>query len=114
MPSSKGRMKVDLLIHSVGQLLTIASPDGPKVGPDMSDLGLIEDGALAIKDRRIALVGKSSEVRAQVVTQEEFDASGRVVMPGFVDPHTHLVFAGSRADEFEMRLKGATYLEIMA
>jgi imidazolonepropionase len=49
-----------------------------------------------------------------VEAKEEFDASGRVVMPGFVDPHTHLVFAGSRADEFEMRLKGATYLEIMA
>ncbi len=106
-------MRVDLLIHSAGQLLTIASP-GPKTGPAMSDLGLIEDGALAIKDGRIALVGKSKEVRAQAEAKEELDASGRVVMPGFVDPHTHLVFAGSRADEFEMRLKGATYLEIMA
>ena len=106
-------MKVDLFIHSAGQLLTLTSP-GPKVGPAMSDLGLIEDGALAIKDGRIALVGKGKEVRAQVEARKEVDASGRVVMPGFVDPHTHLIFAGSRADEFEMRLKGATYLEIMA
>ncbi len=106
-------MKVDLTIHSAGQLLTLASKS-PKIGPAMSDLGLIEDGALAVKDGRIALVGKSGEVRAQVEAKEEFDASDRVVMPGFVDPHTHLVFAGSRVDEFEMRLKGATYLEIMA
>jgi len=104
---------VDLLIHSANQLLALASK-GPKVGPDMSDLGLIEDGALAIKDGRIALVGKSSEVKAQVKARKEVDVSGRVVIPGFVDPHTHLVFAGSRVDEFEMRLRGATYLEIMA
>ncbi len=106
-------MKVDLLIHSAGQLLTIAS-EGPKVGPAMSDLGLIEDGALAIKDGHIALVGRSGKVRAQVEAKEELDASGKVVTPGFVDPHTHLVFAGSRVEEFEMRLKGAIYLEIMA
>ncbi|MCJ7666935.1 MAG: imidazolonepropionase [Anaerolineae bacterium] len=107
-------MKVDLLIRNARQLLTIVSPDGPKIGSAMSDLGLIEDGALAIKDGRIALVGKSSEVRAQAEARKEVDASGRVVMPGFVDPHTHFVFAGSRVDEFEMRLRGATYLEIMA
>ena len=106
-------MKVDLLIHNARQLLTIASPS-PKTGPAMSDLGLIEDGALTIKDGRIALVGKSSEVRAQAEARKKVDACGRVVMPGLVDPHTHLVFAGSRVDEFEMRLKGATYLEIMA
>ena len=106
-------MRVDLLIHNARQLLTIASP-ASKTGPAMSDLGLIEDGALAIKEGRIALVGKSKEVRAQVEAKEELNAFGRVVTPGFVDPHTHLVFAGSRVDEFEMRLKGATYLEIMA
>lgn len=106
-------MRVDLLIHNARQLLTIASP-ASKTGPAMNDLGLIEDGALAIEEGRIALVGKSKEVRAQVEAKEELNASGRVVTPGFVDPHTHLVFAGSRVDEFEMRLKGATYLEIMA
>ncbi len=106
-------MRADLAIYNASQLLTVASK-GPKVAPDMSDLGLIEDGALAIKEGRIALVGKGSEVRAQAEAKEALDASGKVVMPGFVDPHTHLVFAGSRVDEFEMRLRGATYLEIMA
>ncbi|MFQ6059398.1 MAG: imidazolonepropionase [Anaerolineae bacterium] len=106
-------MHVDLLIHSAAQLLTIAS-EGPKRGAAMGELGLIEDGAAAIKDGRIALVGRTEEVRAQVAAEQELDASGKVVMPGFVDPHTHLVFAGDRAVEFEQRVKGATYLEIMA
>jgi len=106
-------IQTDLLIHSAAQLLTVAS-DGPKRGAAMGELGIIEDGAVAVKDGRIALVGPTSEVRGQVTAPEEIDASGKVVMPGFVDPHTHLVFAGDRADEFEMRLRGATYLEIMA
>ncbi len=106
-------MRVDLLIHSAAQLLTVAS-DGPKGGAAMRDLGLIEDGAMAVKDGRIALVGETRHVRAQVVAGEEVDASGKVVMPGFVDAHTHLVFAGDRAGEFEQRVGGATYLEIMA
>jgi len=105
--------QTDLLIHSAAQLLTIAS-DGPKRGAAMGELGIIEDGAVAIEDGRIALVGKTEDVRGKVEAAEALDASGKVVMPGFVDPHTHLVFAGDRADEFEMRIRGATYLEIMA
>ncbi len=81
----------------------------------MGDLGLIEDGAVAVKDGRVVAVGPTAEVRAQVsAAAREVDASGRVVCPGFVDPHTHLVWMGDRAAEFEMRLAGATYLEIMA
>jgi imidazolonepropionase len=106
-------MHIDLLIHSAAQLLTIASV-GPKRGAAMGELGIIEDGAVTVKDGLIALVGPTSEVRGQVTAAEEIDASGRVVMPGFVDPHTHLVFAGDRAGEFEQRVEGATYLEIMA
>ncbi|MBM4467874.1 MAG: amidohydrolase family protein, partial [Chloroflexi bacterium] len=106
-------MHVDLLIHSAAQLLTLASA-GPKRGAAMEDLGIIENGAVAIKDGLIALVGPTAEVRGQVTAAVEIDATGKVVMPGFVDPHTHLVFAGHRADEFELRIKGATYLEIMA
>jgi len=81
----------------------------------MNELELIEDGAVAVRDNRIVLVGSTEEVLGQ--TEEDtqcINASGKVVMPGFVDPHTHLVFAGDRAAEFEMRLQGATYLEIMA
>jgi imidazolonepropionase len=106
-------LQTDLLIYSAAQLLTLAS-DGPKHGAAMGDLGIIEHGAVAVKNGLIALVGPTSEVRGQVVAVEEIDASGKVVMPGFVDPHTHLVFAGDRAGEFEQRIKGATYMEIMA
>ena len=80
----------------------------------MSELGLIEDGAVAVSGGLITLVGTTEEVLAQTEADEMIDASNRVVMPGFVDPHTHLVFAGSREDEFESRLRGATYMEIMA
>ncbi|MDH4135492.1 MAG: imidazolonepropionase, partial [Anaerolineae bacterium] len=80
----------------------------------MNELGLIEDGAVAVSRGLITLVGITEEVLAQTEAEEMIDASSRVVMPGFVDPHTHLVFAGSREDEFESRLRGATYMEIMA
>jgi len=80
----------------------------------MGGMSIIEDGAVAVKDGLVVLVGPTAEVRGQVTAAEEIDASGKVVMPGFVDPHTHLVFAGDRAGEFEQRVKGATYLEIMA
>jgi imidazolonepropionase len=108
-------MTADLIIHTATQLLTIASPDGPRKGSSMSDLGLIEHGAVAVEGDRILFVGPSRDVLAQASKDTRLiDASGKVIMPGFVDPHTHLVFAGDRAAEFEMRLRGATYLEIMA
>src|SRR6266540_3463319 len=102
-------MKIDLLIAHAGQLITVASPGGPRRGAAM------RDGALAIADGRIVAVGATSELRdlADSVTQV-LDATGKAVLPGFVDAHTHVVFAGDRVDEFERRLEGATYLEIMA
>jgi imidazolonepropionase len=108
-------MQANLIIHSAKQLLTIASPDGPRRGAAMNELGIIEDGAVAVQGDRLILMGSTEEVLAQVEGDAQcIDASGKVVMPGFVDPHTHLVFAGDRAEEFEMRLHGATYMEIMA
>lgn len=108
-------MRSTLTIHSAAQVLTIAAPHGPRRGPAMRELGIIEHGAVAVEGDRIALVGKTSDVLAEAGHSASLiDASGKVVMPGFVDPHTHLVFAGDRAAEFEMRLAGATYLEIMA
>lgn len=106
-------MKVDLLIHNCGQLLTLASA-GPKIGPALRDVGLISKGAIAVREGRITLLGPEEEVRRQVTPQAEIDAQGRVVMPGFVDPHNHLVFAGDRVEEFEQRLEGASYQEIAA
>ncbi len=106
-------MYVDTLIHSATQLVTCASPDGPKRGPTLADVGLIPDGALAIQDGRILAVGPTAELRARYTGRQEVDASGKVVCPGFVDPHTHLVYAGDRAGELEMRIRGASYMEIL-
>lgn len=103
----------DLVIHSTSQLLTIAG-DAPKRGASQGDLGIIEDGAVAIRNGEIVAVGASDEIRALADSETKMlDARGRVVLPGFVDAHTHVVFAGDRANEFEMRLRGATYLELL-
>jgi imidazolonepropionase len=108
-------MNIDLLIAHAGQLITVASPGEPRRGAAMRELGAIRDGALAIAEGRIIAVGATAEQRdlAGSATQV-IDANGKTVLPGFVDAHTHVVFAGDRVDEFERRLEGATYLEIMA
>lgn len=104
----------DLLIHSATQLVTCASPAGPKRGRDMADVGSFEDGAIAIQDGRIVAVGTSSEIRAAYTATETIDAQGKVVCPAFVDPHTHVVYGGDRVGEFELRVQGASYMELMA
>jgi imidazolonepropionase len=108
-------MNIDLLIIHAAQLITVASPGGPRRGTAMRDLGAIRDGGLAIAGGRIVAAGSTAELRhlADSATQV-IDATGKAVLPGFVDAHTHVVFAGDRVDEFEQRLEGATYLEIMA
>jgi imidazolonepropionase len=106
-------MKVDLLLTNAGQLLTLDRP-APRRGVSMSDVGLVRDGAVAIHGGRIVATGPATEMRAAFEAREELDAGGRVVMPAFTDPHTHLLYAGNRIDEFELRLKGASYQEIMA
>jgi len=100
-----------MLIHSASQLLTISR--APQRGHSLGALGIIEKGAVLIEDETITAVGPSDEMRIIYEDHEMIDAGNRVVMPGFVDPHTHLIWAGDRAAEFEMRLKGKTYLEIM-
>ncbi len=101
-----------MLIHSATQLLTLAG--GPQRGSQLGSLGILEGGAVLIRDGRIAEVGPTAELRAAYRAEPALDASGRVVMPGFIDPHTHLVWAGDRAAEFELRRQGKTYLEILA
>ena len=101
-----------MLIHSATQLLTLAG--GPQRGRDLGRLGLIENGAVLIREGVIAAVGPSRELRQAHPREATLDASGGVVLPGFVDPHTHLLWAGDRAAEFEMKLAGASYLEILA
>jgi imidazolonepropionase len=106
-------VQADLLIYGAAQLLTVASPEGPKRGSAMSELSVIPNGAIAIRDGKVLEVGPSNLLCSQVRASETLYAGGRLLMPGFVDPHTHLVWAGDRAEEFEMRLGGASYMEIM-
>ncbi len=106
-------MNIDLLIHSAAQVATCASPDGPKRGAGLADAGLLPDGAVAISDGEIVAVGPSAELQANYTARQNIDATGKAVCPGFVDAHTHAVYAGDRAAEFEMRIKGASYMEIM-
>ena len=106
-------MKADLLIYNAAQLVTCASAGGPKRGATLSDVGLIPGGAVAISGGKIVDVGASDDLRASWTGEQAIDASGKVVCPGFVDAHTHLVYAGDRVDEFEKRIRGATYVEIM-
>ena len=96
-------------------MVTLAGPARPRLGTEMRELGVIPDGAMLVRNGRIAAVGTRSEIERLVSPDTEIvDARGGVVMPGFVDAHTHPVFAGNRAGEFEMRCEGATYQEISA
>jgi imidazolonepropionase len=105
----------DLAIVHCRQLLTLAGLPDPRSGPAMRDLGIIADGALRVHDGRIAAVGTRSEIERSLSEDTEIvDAGGRIVLPGFIDAHTHPVFAGNRAGEFEQRVKGASYAEIAA
>jgi len=104
---------VDLIVQGAGQLLTMPGR-GPCVGKAMGLLGLIADGAVAVDGGVVAAVGTTSEVRASYRAPRHINAGGRVVMPGLIDAHSHVVFAGSRHDEFEQRIAGASYLDIMA
>jgi imidazolonepropionase len=106
-------MQVDLLIHSATQLVTCASAGGPKRGRALADVGLIADGAVAVVDGKIVDAGPSGDLCARYTAERAIDASGKVVCPGFIDAHTHVVYGGDRIDEFEMRIRGATYLQIM-
>jgi len=106
--------KVDLLIVNANELLTLSGDNRkPRIGKHMQNLGIIRRGGLAVKDGRIVAVGKTSEIRKGFTAENMISASGKIVAPGFVDPHTHLVFAGSREDEFQMRVEGASYMEIL-
>jgi imidazolonepropionase len=104
----------DLIIHNAGQLVTCASDGRPRRGAEMLDVGVIENGAVAIADGKFVGVGTSDDVRREYQSDEDIDADGRVVCPGFVDPHTHIVYAGDRLNEFELKIRGGDYLDILA
>ncbi len=105
--------KCDLIIHGAGQLLTCAANGKPKRLAEMQSVGLIADGAVTVSDGKIAAVGKTDEILREFVSETIIDANGKIVSPGFVECHTHIVFAGNRLSEFELKIKGADYLEIL-
>ena len=115
--SKDGRIPVDLLISPIAELVTAESHDGPVRGEEMRDIRRIKDAAIAISGGQIIAVGSADEIKHAVVTDsntEIIDARENLVSPGLVDAHTHLIFDGSRADEFVMRCQGKTYTEIAA
>jgi imidazolonepropionase len=102
----------DLIIKNARELVTLS----PSVKEE-SGLGIIEKGAVAAKGEKIVWIGQTDELPRSVILDSggrEIDAAGKVVMPGFIDSHTHVVFAGSREGEFEQRIQGLSYLEIAA
>ena len=101
-----------MLIHSASQLLTLTKD--PQRGDRLGELGIIPDGAVLVRDSLIQETGTTADLLSRFPNEDRLDAGGCVLMPGFVDPHTHLVWAGDRAAEFEMRLQGKSYMEIMA
>ena len=111
-------MPSQLAVVNCSQVITLSGPVCPRVGPEMRELSIIAGGGMLVVGDRIEKVGTREEIESLVETRgadcETIDAGGRVVMPGFVDAHTHPVFAGTRAGEFEERAGGATYQEIAA
>ncbi len=114
--SQEAAKPVDQLYVHCQELITLA--DGPergaRRGKDMAAMGLVEDGAVAVQDGCIVATGPTAELRQRYSSREEIDLSGYLVLPGFVDCHTHPVFMATRQDEFHMRCAGADYMAIAA
>jgi imidazolonepropionase len=108
-------MADDLLIIHAAELVTLRGPRRARAKQEMSDLAIVRDGAVAVSDGVIVDVGKTESVLKEhdATGVETIDASDKLVMPGLVDPHTHLVYAGSREFELELKAKGKSYLEIL-
>ena len=112
---SKKKQAVDLIVHPIGELASSLASDEPLHGSEMSNLVRIKDAAIAVADGQFVHCASAEEVLATVELKEggkKIDASNKVVIPGLVDPHTHLVFGGNRANEFLMRCQGRSYQEI--
>ena len=111
-PLQKNLFMSSLAVLHASQLVTLAGPKRPRVGTELSSLGIIFNGGMLVRDGKIESVGPSDEIEKNVGDADIMDARGSVVMPGFVDAHTHLVFAGNRLEDFERRSRGETYEQI--
>ena len=107
----------DLVIFNANELITMNTKFGaPRIGKNMSELSIIDNGAIGVKDDRIIYVGTTDELISKFSLNEiktKIDAKNKLVTPGFVDPHTHIIFDGSRENELQMKLDGKSYLEIL-
>jgi imidazolonepropionase len=101
-----------LAVLHASQLVTLSGPKRPRIGAEMSELAIVSHGEMLIHNGKVEKIGPSGEIEKNVGDEEIVDAGGRVVMPGFVDAHTHLVFAGNRLDDFLRRSRGETYEQI--
>jgi len=99
----------DILIKNANELITLKGPNKPRTKNQMSNLGIIKKGSIAIENGKIIDAGTNLKYKAKNI----IDAKGKTVMPGFIDPHTHLVFAGSREFELDWKLKGLSYMDIL-
>ena len=104
------------IITHASELVTLRGPKRARSGKEMTDLSLVSDGAVVFSDGMIEDTGRTEDILKEhdATGVERIDASGKVVMPGLVDPHTHLVFAGTREFELELKLTGKTYMDILA
>lgn len=109
--------QVDLIIMHANELVTLDSKYGiPRVGKDMKNLAIIQDGAVAISGNSIIFIGTTEELMTKIPSNKKtiiIDATNKLVTPGFIDPHTHIIFDGYRENELEMKLAGMTYIEIL-
>lgn len=104
-----------IAVVNIGQLVTLRGPARPRVGAELRELGILEDAAMIVENGRITATGPYRELASEIPPHATVvDAEKRCVTPGFVDAHTHLVFCGTRAGEFEQRIAGATYQQIAA
>jgi imidazolonepropionase len=103
---------VDYILHNTHQIVTMAGDTTPRRGDAMSVLNIIEHGCMAVKDGLIHDIGSLDTLKSKYMPREWIDAEKMLVSPGFVDPHTHPVFVHTRENEFEMRLRGKTYIDI--
>jgi imidazolonepropionase len=110
-------MKPDILLTNIGQVATLKGhSEKPKTGEEMNEVSVIENGAIAIKDGKIAAVGPTSVIISEISEDPDLPSiefPGMLAVPGFIDSHTHLVFGGSRENDFAMKLAGKSYLEIL-
>ncbi len=100
---------VDLLIENANEIVTLKGKNHPRIQSEMNELGVIKKGSIAIKDDKILDVGSNLQYKAK----NKIDAKGKIVLPGFVDSHTHVIFSGSREFELDMKLKGFSYMDIL-